>query len=340
MKALVYEGPEKLALRDFPDPEVKAGEVLLEVATAGICGSDIHGFLGHSERRLPGLVLGHETVARIADLDKEVTGWRKGQRVAFNPLVSCGACPACLSGRQNVCARWRLFGLDRLHGTYAEYVSVPACQLHALSEGLPEKEAILVEPLAVVLRAFRLALTEVPPSIVIIGAGPIGALALVVARQRGVPRVAVTDVSPERLAAAKALGADLALDASRPDAFEALRSFTDGGAECVIEAVGTEATRRAAVRATARGGRIVFLGIAANESSLPWIEMVRNEQAIFTSFAYAPKDFEASVRMVEGRRFDLKPWTESRRLEDGQDAFLTMAHRPGAILKMMLEVKA
>jgi threonine dehydrogenase-like Zn-dependent dehydrogenase len=318
---------------------MKAGEVLLEVATAGICGSDIHGFLGHSERRRPGLVLGHETVARVLALDSGVTGWRPGQRVSFNPLVSCGACPACLAGRQNVCASWRLYGLDRVHGTYAEYVSVPACQLHPLSEDLPAKEAILVEPLAVVVRAFRLALAETPQSLVVIGAGPIGALALVLARLRGVPRVAVTDVSPERLAVAKALGADLTLDASRKEAEAELASFTAGGADCVIEAVGTEATRRAAVRAAARGGRIVFLGIAANESSLPWIEMVRNELAIFTSFAYAPRDFDAAVRLVEARRFDLKPWTEALPLERGQEAFMTMAHRPGATLKMMLEVK-
>ncbi len=340
MKALVYDGPEILTLRPFPDPKVGPGEVLLEVATAGICGSDLHGFLGHSERRKPGLVLGHETIARIAEMDAGVTGWRKGQRVSFNPLVSCGACAACLAGRQNVCASWRLYGLDRLHGTYAEYVSVPACQLYALSEELAEKEAILIEPLAVVVRAFRLALTETPPSMVIVGAGPIGALALVVARLRGVPRVAVTDTSDERLAVAKTLGADLVVNASNPDADAALRSFTEGGAECVIEAVGLESTRRAAVQATARGGRIVFLGIATNDSSLPWTSMVRNEQAVFTSFAYAPRDFDAAVRLVEARRFDLTPWTESRTLEQGQEAFMTMAHRPGATLKMMLEVRS
>ena len=256
----------------------------------------------------------------------------------LNPLVSCRSCAACLEGRQNVCADWKLFGMDRLHGTYAEYVSVPACQLLSLSEALPEPEAILVEPLAVVIHAFRVSMADTPRSMTIFGAGPIGALALVLAKLRGVPRVCVVDVNAERLAVARTLGADLAVDGSREDASEAVRSWTKGGADHVVEAVGVEATRRAAVAASSKGGRILFLGLAENDSALPWIEMTRNEQAVFTSFAYTPRDFEAAVRLVEGRRFDLKPWTETRSLADGQASFQKMAHSPGATLKLMLTI--
>ena len=339
MKALVYVGPEKMEVQSLPDPKVGAGEVLLEISAAGICGSDIHGFLGHSERRKPGLVMGHETVARIAEIHPTVTGWRVSDRVSFNPLVSCRSCPACLEGRQNVCADWKLFGMDLLHGTYAEYVSVPACQLLSLSEAIAEPEAILVEPLAVVIHAFRVSVADTPRTMVIFGAGPIGALALVLAKLRGVPRVCVVDVNPERLAVARALGADLAVDGGRADALAQVRSWTQGrGADHVVEAVGVEATRRAAVAASSKGGRILFLGLAENDSALPWIEMTRNEQAVFTSFAYTPRDFEAAVRLVEARRFDLKPWTETRPLADGQAGFVKMAHGPGATLKLMLTV--
>jgi len=338
MKALVYVGPERMEVQRVPDPAVREGEALLAVSAAGICGSDIHGFLGHSERRKPGLVMGHETVATVLDLHPGVAGWRKGQRVSFNPLVSCGSCPACRGGRQNVCADWRLFGMDRLHGTYAEMVSVPAAQLHALSEALPEAEAILVEPLAVLVHAFRIGFAEPPESLAVFGAGPIGALALVLAKLRGVSRVSVVDVNPERLAGARRLGADLVVDASREDAVAAVRDFTGGGAEAVVEAAGTAEVRRSAVAAGAKGGRLLFLGLATNESALPWIEMIRNEQAVFTSFAYAPRDFAAAVRTIEERRFDLKPFTATRPLEEGQAAFLEMAHRPGGTLKLMLKV--
>lgn len=338
MRALVYVAPEKVELQHVPDPVPRPGEVLLGVSAAGICGSDIHGFLGHSERRRPGLVMGHETVARILDAHPGVEGWRPGQRVCFNPLLSCGTCPACLAGRQNLCPSWRIFGMDRLHGTFADQIAVPARQLHALSDGLAEPAAILVEPVAVLLHAFRLSMAELPATMAILGAGTVGAIALVLARLRGVPRVCVVDQNPDRLDVARRLGADLVIDAAREDAAGAIRAWTSGaGAELVVEAVGAAATRRAAVEAAGRGARIVFLGLADHDSALPWIRMIRDEQAVLTSFAYTPRDFEASVRLVESQRFDLGPFTESRPLADGQEAFERMAHRPGPILKMMLK---
>ena len=189
------------------------------------------------------------------------------------------------------------------------------------------------------IHAFRVSMTDTPRTMAIFGAGPIGALALVLAKLRGVPRVCVVDVNAQRLAVARTLGADLVVDGSRPDALETVRSWTEGrGADHVVEAVGVEATRRAAVAASSKGGRILFLGLAENDSTLPWIEMTRNEQSVFTSFAYTPRDFEAAVGLVEARRFDLKPWTETRSLADGQASFVKMARDPGATLKLMLTV--
>jgi threonine dehydrogenase-like Zn-dependent dehydrogenase len=318
---------------------VGPGEVLLKVAAAGICGSDIHGFLGHSERRKPGLVMGHEAVATVAQTAPGGAAVRAGERVSFNPLLSCGRCASCLDGRQNLCPDWRVYGMDRLHGTYAEYVSVPVGQLHPLPDALPTAEAILVEPVAVVLHAFRISFVDVPETLAIVGAGPLGCLALAVARLRGVRRACVIDRNPERLEAARRLGADLAVDPSRQDAAQATREWAGGrGAAAVVEAVGSAETRRVAVDAAAPGARIVFLGLAEHDSPLPWIRMIRDEQAVFTSFAYAPRDFQAAVRLVESRPFDLRPFTRSRPLEEGQQAFLEIAHAPGAVLKMMLEV--
>ncbi len=336
MKALVYTARRTMEVRQVADPSPKPGEVLLKVSSAGLCGSDLHGFLGHSPRRQPGLVMGHETVAQVLEPHKTVTAWRPGQRVSFNPLVSCGGCPACADGRQNLCENWWLFGMDQVQGTFAEYVSVPACQLLPLSEGLPGKEAILVEPLAVVIHFFRISMEGAPETMVIWGAGTIGSLALVLAKLRGIPKVAVVDQNEERLAVAKRLGADLVLNSAKVDALKALKEWGGkGGADYVAECVGVEATRKAAVACGKKGGRLLFIGMGHNESPLPWIDMIRNEQAVFTSFGYTPRDFQASMNMIEARRFDLTSWTESCPLEQGQAAFTKMADNPGDTLKLM-----
>ncbi len=336
MKALVYVAPERMEIQELPEPEPREGEVLLQVAAAGVCGSDLHGFLGHSERRQPGLVMGHEAVATILDVHRSVRGWRAGQRVCFNPLLTCGACRACQEGRQNLCPSWALFGMDRRHGAYAERVAVPAGQLRALSLELSEPEAVLAEPMAVVIHAFRLGLGETPRALAIVGGGAIGCLALVLAKLRGVSKVAVVDVNDARLDAARRLGADLALHAAREDAVAAVREWSSGGADVVVEAVGTAATRRTAVALAAKGARLVLLGLAENDTPLPWIDMIRSEQAVFASFAYAPRDFLDSVDLLESRRVDIRAWTETRPLHDGQAGFLKMARDPGATLKLVL----
>ena len=337
MKALVYVAPERMEIQEIPEPPPAAGEVLLKVGAAGVCGSDLHGFLGHSERRKPGLVMGHEAVATILELHPSVKGWRRGQRVCFNPLLTCGSCRACLEGRQNLCPTWTLFGMDRLHGTYAERIAVPVRQLQPLSEGLSEQEAVLAEPMAVVIHAFRLGLAGTPRVMAIIGAGAIGSLSLVLAKLRGVPKVCVVDVNDARLEVAKRLGADLTLDAARADLAAVVRDWSSGGADVVVEAVGTAATRRTAVALAAKGARLVLLGLAENESALPWIDVTRNEQAFFTSFAYAPRDFHDSVDLLESRRVDIRAFTETRPLEEGQAGFLKMTRAPGATLKLVLK---
>ncbi len=339
MKALVYVAPEKMEVQDIPRPAPQPGEALLRVSGAGICGSDLHGFLGHSERRKPGLVFGHEAVATIADVHPSVKDWRPGQRVCVNPLISCGACPACLAGRQNLCASWRLFGMDRLHGTYAEYLASPVTQLHALSDSITDAAAVLTEPLANIVHFYRISMTGLPGSAAIFGAGTIGTLALLMAKLSGIPRVCVIDRNEKRLEVVKELGADHVVNSDREDAAAAVRRFTDGeGAEYVIDAVGHAPTRRAAAAACRRGGRLLFIGMAENESALPWIEMIRDEKAVFTTFAYTPMDFATSLKLLEARRIDLTRWTEAMPLERGQEGFMKMTYDPGPTMKLMLKI--
>jgi threonine dehydrogenase-like Zn-dependent dehydrogenase len=340
MKALVYTGPGRVEIQDVAPPTVGPGDVLLGIEVAAICGSDIHGFLGHSERRKPGLILGHEAIATIRDVHASVTGWQAGQRVVVNPLITCGTCGACLAGRQNLCERWKVLGLDRVHGTYAEMVALPTTCLYPFPAGLSEQEAVLTEPLANVVHYFRLSMSEVPDSLTILGAGPIGILTLALAKRRGIARVCVVDTNEARLEVARKLRADNVILSGVQDPVEAVRKWSGGGTEVVVETAGITVTRRQAVGCCRRGGRLVFVGLGENDSPLPWIEMIRDEKAVFTTFAYTPRDFQAALRIVESRQIDLRPWTETRPLDEGQAGFEKIAYAPGSTLKMVFEVQA
>jgi L-iditol 2-dehydrogenase len=277
-------------------------------------------------------------VGTIEQVHPSVAGWKAGQRVVVNPLITCGACAACLAGRQNLCAGWKVLGLDRTQGTYAEFVALPASCLYPFPEGLSEQEAVLTEPLANVVHYFRISMAEVPDSMAVLGAGPIGILTLVLAKRRGIGRVVVVDTNEARLEVARRLGADGVVVSGREDPVEAVRRGSDGGADVVVETAGITATRRQAVGCCRRGGRLVFVGLGENESALPWIEMIRDEKSVFTTFAYTPQDFAAALRIVASRQIDLRPWTETRPLADGQAGFEKIAYAPGSTLKMVFAV--
>ncbi|MEO1471641.1 MAG: alcohol dehydrogenase catalytic domain-containing protein, partial [Pseudomonadota bacterium] len=149
MKALVYTGPRTLAYRDVPDPEA-AGLSLVRIAHVGICGSDMHAWAGHDARRPAPLILGHEAAGEV------VAGPMTGSRVTVNPLVHCGACDACLRGRENLCPHRQIISMPPREGAFAEYVAMPPANLVAIPEGVPTARAALAEPLACGWHAVRL----------------------------------------------------------------------------------------------------------------------------------------------------------------------------------------
>jgi threonine dehydrogenase-like Zn-dependent dehydrogenase len=233
MRALVYTAPRQVVLEDRPRPHSSEGESEIAVIAAGICGSDISGFLGHSRRRIPPLVLGHELVGRKPN----------GQRVVANPLVSCGRCTACLSGAQNLCTNWRLLGIDRTAGCFAEFVSIPETQLYEIPDELTDARAVIAEPLANIVHLFRIAAPLPFFRLGIVGAGTMGSLALLTALRLGVREVLVQDVSDVRLQVARGMGATLAANVSTDDGRAQARLFAGHGLDLVLDASGTSAGR-------------------------------------------------------------------------------------------------
>ncbi len=328
MRALVYTAPHQVEMQDVVRPQPHAGESEIAVVAAGICGSDISGFLGHSRRRIPPLVLGHELVGRRHD----------GQRVVVNPLISCRRCTACLSGAQNLCSNWRLLGMDRTAGCYAEFVSVPDTQIYEVLDELSDASALVAEPLANVVHLFRIAAPLPFFRMGIVGGGTMGSLALLVAKHLGVRDVLVQDVSDVRLDTARRMGATLAVNVAAEKGRAEARRFAGHGLDLVLDASGTGPARQAAFDLCRPGGLVVLLGMSSERSEIDFVTSIRKEHRVIMSFAYSPVDFERSLALLKAGEIDITPWTVEMPLEEGQKAFDRMSSNPGDTLKMLLRV--
>lgn len=327
MRALVYVEVGKMRIEQRPRSAPAAGEMEIAVETAGICGADISGFLGRSRRRKPPLILGHELAGRTST----------GERVVVDPLIPCGRCVECLAGATNLCPNLRLLGMDSTQGCFAEFVSVPQCQVHGISSELADAQAVLVEPLANVVHLFRRALPEPPFRMGIIGSGLMGSLALRMAPLAGASEVLVEDVDETRLAAARRGGATWAVHAETGQ--NEARDFSGHGLDLVLDACGSERARQEAFDLCRPGGTVVLLGMAAERSTMDFGAAIRKEQTALMSFGYTPSDFKRSLKLIVGGTIDLRHCTAEMPLEEGQKAFEKMSTSRGDTLKMLLRVR-
>lgn len=335
MKALVYTQPGVLEIQDWPVPEPSEGQALVKVEGVGICGSDMAGFEGRSSRRVPPLILGHEVVGTVAVADGG-SPLRPGERVVVNPLQSCGSCPACAAGNDNLCENWRLLGMDRVQGGFAEYVTVSSSNLHPLAPNVTIERAVMVEPLANSVHVMRLAGAGQLQTIVIVGGGTQGILALMLARHLGHRRVAVIETSAARRDLAASRGASLVIDPHQTDPAAAVREWAPGGTDIAIEAVGLESTRQTAIACARKGGTVIMLGLHDQTSGLDFATLVRSEIKVLGSFAYTARDFSRSLQLLTDGDLDPSPWVRIRPLADGRRAFEDMLRRPDATLKTVL----
>ena len=335
MKALVLTEFKKLEIHDVPEPVAEQGEVKVRVLATGICGSDVHGFLGHSARRQPGLILGHETMGVVTDGDDGLIG----QRVSINPLITCGVCIACRGGRQNCCATWRLLGMDKTHGGFGEYVTVPRRNVHPLPNHVSDSAAVMVEPLA---NAFHI-LSMIPPSagllpqVVIVGGGTLGSCILSVALARGLNVLAVSEPNPARASVALALGAQRVIDPLKTDVIASIMELTEGqGVPVAIDAVGTAITRNTVASLVQKGGTALLLGLDHGPTSFDFFDLIRREVRLQTSFAYTDSDYREALNFVISNESRFAPWTDIVGLDEGQASFQRLIDNPGDTMKIAL----
>ena len=307
MKALVYVGEEKLDFREVADPVVKSGEQLIKVDSAGICGSDMHAYLGHDERRPAPLILGHEASGII------LGGDRNGERVAINPLVTCMKCQACISGRENICSKRQIISMAPREGTFAEMVSVPEVNLVNVPLDVPLEKAALTEPLAVSWHASRLALEALHSSmdrnVLIIGGGAIGLASALAFKAMEIENIVIVEPNIIRR---KYLNDNCNVVAVEK---------ADELFSIVVDAVGFKKTRELASEKVSPGGVITHIGLGEDLGGIDVRRITLQEVSFIGTYTYTAQDFKDTAKAIFDGRLGSLDWIERRPLSEGNRAF-------------------
>ena len=329
MKALVYMGPNTLVVRDEPEPVAGPGEVVVQVDAVGICGSDMHAYHGHDERRPAPLILGHEAAGRV------VGGALAGTRVAINPLVTCGHCDDCRAGRGQLCGRRQIISMMPRPGAFAERVAIPAANIVELPDTFDIVHAALAEPVAVSWHAVGRGLAALGRPLAgarcaVLGGGAIGLAAALVLALHGAGEIFVGEPNAARRATAARAGAFEVYAPGGPD--EPHGSSID----LVVDAVGADATCAAACRLARPGGAIVHVGLLPGAGGLDIRRMTLQEITLAGSYCYTMVDFRATVAALASGRLGRLDWLEQRPLGDGAQAFRDIDAGRTAAAKIIL----
>jgi threonine dehydrogenase-like Zn-dependent dehydrogenase len=318
MQALVWRGAGDIEVSDVAEPSPADDEIVVEIALAGICGSDLHAYRGAGGKRTPPLILGHEAVGRVPG---------DGQIYLLFPLAGCGYCELCSAGRENLCPDRRLLGLDR-PGTFAARVAVPPSALMAIPAGLSPEVAALAEPCATVIQAVSSTKLSAASRVTVIGCGAIGLLAIHVVGATGAT-VTACDPAVERRQAAAAAGASVTL--------ASVGELPTDTAHLVVDAVGVEETWSAGINAAMPGGAVVVVGLGQALGSVEVGRLVRSGITLRGSYAYTRDDFIRALHLLS----EVPPpptWLRRVPLSDGPDAFRDLAQgRSMSGIKVLLD---
>jgi len=306
MKAGILYDDKDIRVGDAPDPEIGPDDVLIQSHFAGICGTDLHIYRGefHNRVRYPA-IQGHEFGGVVLETGANVRGIAVGDRVAIDPILSCHACPACLTGRINACRSLKLLGVD-LDGGYAQYVAAPASHVFTLPESLPMHHAPMVEMYGLGHHILQRGRVQPGETIVLLGAGKLGLSILDVLCHSSSPGLTVAvDLQPFRLDTARTLGADHTVNITEADPVAAVMDLTDGvGADCVIEAVGHYHTVEGqapplaqAAQMVRNGGRIVTAGLGEQLTAVHFKTLVIKEAELIAS-RVTLGEFPRAIRMM------------------------------------------
>lgn len=325
MKALVYTATMETEYREEPDPVAQPGQAIVDISHCGICGSDMHAWHGLDERRIPPLILGHEAVGVAR------SGKFGGQRVAINPLMTCGVCDACTSGREHLCPERELIGM-RVPGAFAHAVAIAETNIYPIPDHLSFELAALAEPLAVCVHAAKLGLARLNTDnarCIVLGGGAIGLLTALVLDIYGIKTISIAETNPLRR------NMLASVTPARP--YDPISEKPEELADLVLDCVGSGITRRSAAELVKPGGTIIHVGLQDNEPGLDTRRITLQEIAFIGTYCYTNQDFIEALEMLAANKISPESWTEIRSLADGGAGFDDI-HNGTAVPKIILEI--
>lgn len=343
MRAVRTVAAQQLDYVTVPRAVASAGEALVHIEHVTLCGTDLHIFEDDYTSELP-LVQGHELSGTVVDVAPGVDAVAVGDRVAVDPLIACGECPACRSGHDNVCPHLAVFGCY-CDGGFAEYLPIAADRLHHIPDGMPTELGALAEPASISLEAVARGRPTEGEAALVLGAGPIGLFATLALQDAGV-RVVTSDTVPDRLDMAREFGADgtLLIDPSAPfpeeELLSALGDSAPQGPQLVIEATGVPSSLTNAIHAVAPAGRVVQVGISTRPASFPLnllpfkeIDLMgsRNSRGLIPQALELLSRHPATAQALVTHRFDVN---------DLASAFDTMRDTTQRVGKVLIDMPA
>jgi len=340
MKALVLEDVKQFEYKDVPEPEIAPDEVLLQVKATGICGSDIHGMDGSSGRRIPPIIMGHESSGVIAKIGDAVTEWQVGDRVTFDSTIYCGECHFCKRGEINLCDNRRVVGVScgdyRQHGAFAEYLAIPARILYRIPDNLSFVQAAFVEPVSIAVHAVERTPIALNDTAVVVGTGLIGLLVIQVLKQSGCGRIIGIDIDDDRLAMAREFGADVTFNSTDEAIIDKVLAETNGrGADISFEVVGITPTLQLAIYSLRKGGSLTLVGNIAPFAELPMQNVVTREITLYGS-CNSQGEYPVSLDLLSQGKINIEPLiTDVAPLADGAMWFDRLYNEKG-LLKVLL----
>ena len=334
MKRAVLTAPGAFAIFDVPIPEVPEGHVRLRVKASGICGSDLHTYLGENPVLKTPLAPGHEFAGEIDAIGRGVTNFSVGDFVAARPSVPCGTCRYCVEGQEHLCDHMRFVGSLAYDGAFAERVVLPADCVIRVDPSWPAEVIAFAEPAAVAVHTIKLPSSIAGKPILIIGCGTIGLLVAQAARRAGAD-VYVTDLVPAKVDLAIELGAKRAeRNAADPSI---LSPSPDHAFACVFDCVGHNVTLGLAMASVKKGGEVVLVGVPVERIQLDPVAVLLGERRLIGSYIYSNADFVEALDLILRHEILVEPLITARFGLDQIGHAFELAVAGNERVKLMLE---